>query len=79
MGIFIRGVITGFAFNLGSALFKKVSKELGFEDEKETSNPEKAAQTDNNNDGAVDSDPADSSQPAVSVSGRSEVDAVLSI
>lgn len=55
MGIFIRGVVTGFAFSLGSALFKRVSKELGFEDKKEDSDePTKAAQTDGDSDGAVD-------------------------
>jgi hypothetical protein len=32
MGFFARAVITGFAFSLGAALFKKVSKQLGLED-----------------------------------------------
>jgi len=33
MGIFARAVVTGFGFSLGSALFKRISKQLGFEDE----------------------------------------------
>lgn len=32
MGLFARAVITGFGFTLGAALFRKVAKQLGFED-----------------------------------------------
>lgn len=32
MQFFVRAVVTGFAFSLGAALFKKVSKELGLDD-----------------------------------------------
>jgi hypothetical protein len=32
MGFFVRAVITGFAFSLGTALFKKVSKQLGLDE-----------------------------------------------
>jgi len=32
MGLFARAVITGFGFTLGAALFRKFSKQLGFED-----------------------------------------------
>jgi hypothetical protein len=32
MGIFIRAVVTGFGFSLGSALYKKVSSRFGFEE-----------------------------------------------
>lgn len=32
MGIFARAVITGFGFTLGAALFRKFSRQLGFED-----------------------------------------------
>lgn len=32
MGTFIRAVVTGFGFSLGSALYKKVSKRLGLEE-----------------------------------------------
>jgi|GEM_PF-3293722 len=34
MQFFARAVVTGFAFALGAAVFKKVSKHLGLEDEK---------------------------------------------
>jgi hypothetical protein len=32
MNFFVRAVITGFAFSLGAAAFKKVSKQLGLDD-----------------------------------------------
>lgn len=32
MGVFIRAVVTGFGFSLGSALFKRVSNKLGLAD-----------------------------------------------
>jgi hypothetical protein len=32
MHLFARAVITGFGFTLGAALFRKVAKQLGFED-----------------------------------------------
>lgn len=32
MTFFVRAVVTGFALSLGSALFKKVQKQLGLED-----------------------------------------------
>jgi hypothetical protein len=32
MHVFARAVITGFGFTLGAALFRKVAKQLGFED-----------------------------------------------
>jgi hypothetical protein len=32
MNFFARAVVTGFAFSLGAAVFKKVSKELGLDD-----------------------------------------------
>ena len=34
MTFFARAVVTGFALSLGSALFKKVSKQLGLDDDK---------------------------------------------
>lgn len=49
MGIFARAVVTGFGFSLGSALFKRVSKQLGLEDAKETTDPD-AADGDPDND-----------------------------
>jgi hypothetical protein len=33
MGTFIRAVVTGFGFSLGSALFKKVSERIGLNEE----------------------------------------------
>lgn len=35
MNFFAKAVITGFALSLGGALFKKVSKQLGLEDDKD--------------------------------------------
>lgn len=35
MNFFVRAVVTGFAFSLGAALYKKVSKELGLDDKAE--------------------------------------------
>ena len=32
MSIFVRAVVTGFAFSLGAALFKKVAKQLGLDE-----------------------------------------------
>lgn len=32
MHLFVRAVVTGFAFSLGAALYKKVSKRLGLDD-----------------------------------------------
>ena len=32
MGVFVRAVVYGFGFSLGTALFRKVQKQLGFED-----------------------------------------------
>lgn len=49
MKFFVKAVVTGFALSLGSALFKKVQKHLGLEDEKERAAPEAVRQ-----DGATD-------------------------
>ncbi|MGE0398203.1 MAG: hypothetical protein AB7T06_15985 [Kofleriaceae bacterium] len=35
MNFFAKAVITGFALSLGGALFKKVAKQLGLDDEKD--------------------------------------------
>ena len=32
MGVFVRAVISGFGFSLGAALFKKLSRTVGFEE-----------------------------------------------
>jgi hypothetical protein len=36
MQFFLKAVVTGFALSLGGALFKKVSKELGLDDDKDS-------------------------------------------
>lgn len=40
MTFFVRAVVTGFALSLGSALFKKVQKQLGLDDEKKDKDEE---------------------------------------
>lgn len=57
MMLFARAVVTGFGLSLGSALFKKVQKQLGLDDKTEKSTDETTKQ-----DGA--SDPELSAQPA---------------
>lgn len=37
MKLFIRAVVTGFALSLGTALFKRVAKELGLDDDADKS------------------------------------------
>ena len=44
MKFFVKAVVTGFALSLGSALFKKVQKHLGLEDEKDKAAPEAVRQ-----------------------------------
>jgi hypothetical protein len=60
MNILLRAVVSGFGFSLGAAIYKKVSKRLGLdeEDDKAKDKAAKAAATDRNADGAVD-EPAD--------------------
>jgi hypothetical protein len=43
MGIFVRAVVTGFAFSLGAAVFKKVSNKLGLEEAKDGNAKDAAA------------------------------------
>jgi hypothetical protein len=47
MKFFVKAVITGFGLSLGSALFKKIQRHLGFDEDK--SNPDVVKQ-----DGATD-------------------------
>ena len=43
MGVFVRAVITGFGFSLGSALYKRVSEKLGLgEGNSKTPDPDTA-------------------------------------
>jgi hypothetical protein len=44
MNFFVRAVVSGFAFSLGAAVFKRVSKELGL-DEKPATTAGAATQT----------------------------------
>jgi len=56
MGVLVRAVVSGFGFSLGSAIYKKVSKRLGLEDEKpEETEPSVA------DDGEIDSEDDDAS------------------
>ena len=49
MKFFVKAVVTGFALSLGSALFKKVQKHLGLDEDKDKAAPEVVKQ-----DGATD-------------------------
>ncbi len=57
MNFFAKAVVTGFALSLGGALFKKVAKQLGLDDDKDKQRDEVRKQ-----DGA--SDPSLQNQPA---------------
>lgn len=52
MSVFIRAVVTGFGFQLGSALYKRVSAKLGLDESDATPDPDTA-------DGDPSDDPAD--------------------
>jgi hypothetical protein len=58
MMFFARAVATGFALSLGSALFKKVQKQLGLDEKND-----KAADETNKQDGATDPNLQTSFQP----------------
>lgn len=55
MKVLVRAVVSGFGFSLGAALYKRVSKRIGLEEEKETPDPDTAV---------VDEDDADGETPA---------------
>ncbi len=59
MNFFAKAVITGFALSLGGALFKKVAKQLGLEDDKSKEREEVRKQ-----DGVTDPDLEGASVPA---------------
>lgn len=40
MGILIRSVVSGFGFNLGAALFKKLSKRIGLDEPDKNMKPD---------------------------------------
>lgn len=56
MKLFIRAVVTGFALSLGTALYKRVAKELGLDDDADKSKEkdERAIRTTAKQDGATD-------------------------
>lgn len=55
MQLFLRAVVTGFGLSLGSALYKKAAKRLGFDDdEKKDKAKEDAANRTNQQDGGTD-------------------------
>jgi hypothetical protein len=65
MGVFVRAVISGFGFSLGAALFKKLSRTIGFEEgagngdstkRGDRSDPDEAVDADENDD--LDDQPA---------------------
>ena len=39
MRLFVRAVVTGFGLSLGSALYKKLAKRFGFEEEEAAAKP----------------------------------------
>ena len=59
MNFFARAVVTGFALSLGSALFKKVAKQLGLNDEeKKDKDTENVRQQDGGTDPGLTAVPA---------------------
>lgn len=57
MRFFVKAVASGFAMSLGSAIFKKVSKKIGLDEDKATDADEEKARAkaaDADNDGEVD-------------------------
>ena len=54
MKFFVKAVITGFGLSLGSALYKKLAKRLGFDDEEKGRKEEDEADKVTTRDGATD-------------------------
>lgn len=54
MKILLRAVVTGFGLSLGSALYKKAAKRLGFLDEEDKKDAAKEEKKVNQGDGATD-------------------------
>lgn len=68
MKFFVKAVITGFGLSLGSALYKKLAKRLGFDDESESRKEDEAEKV-TTRDGATDpglSQRDDAADPALS-------------
>ena len=65
----MKAVITGFGLSLGAALYKKLAKRLGFDDESDKRKEEEEADSVTTRDGATDpglSRRDDASDPALS-------------
>lgn len=60
MGILVRAMITGFGFSAGQAIFKRVQKQLGLDEEskRDDNASAAAAATDADSDGEVDATPS---------------------
>jgi hypothetical protein len=54
MKILVRAVISGFGFSLGAALYKRVSKRLGWDEPDQNERARNAAATDGDADGVPD-------------------------
>lgn len=54
MKFFVKAVITGFGLSLGSALYKKLAKRFGFDDEEKARKEEDEADKVTTRDGATD-------------------------
>jgi hypothetical protein len=57
MGVFVRAVVTGFGFSLGKALYDRVSKRLGIEEEQASNDSAEQAA-----DAEASQDPDDSAE-----------------
>ena len=55
MRFFVKSIATGFALSMGGALFRKVSKKLGLDDDAKADDPVKKV-NDTDMDGEIDSD-----------------------
>lgn len=58
MHVFVRAVVNGFGLSLGSALFKKVSKRIGLDDDDKSKDKTKEGSAD------ADADEADAGEDA---------------
>lgn len=55
MRFFVKSIATGFALSLGGALFRKVSKRIGLDEDSKSEDPVKKV-VDTDSDGEIDSD-----------------------
>jgi len=66
MRVFVKSVMTGFAFSLGAALFRKVAPKLGLEDKERAGKKDaaRAGQSEASTDKIVDGDASEPAEPA---------------